>query len=108
MANDCAQLVIGLALAGMIGGSVALSPVHERGDENVVFLERVALAVERVEALAPQTREYLFELTSRHQHPLADMRLEHRRQEALERIVVAMRPAAAAARVAHGSRPRDG
>ena len=107
MANDCAQLVIGLALAGMIGGSVALSPVHER-DENVAFLERVALAVERVEALAPQTREYLFELTSRHQHRLADMRLEHRRQEALERIVVAMRPAAAAAGVAHGRRPRGG
>jgi hypothetical protein len=91
VANGITQLVIGVALAGAIGGSILLTPIN-KPIEDVAFLERVASTVERAQVIAPQTREYISELTGRHQSPIADPRLELRRQKALKRIMVAMHP----------------
>ena len=90
MANGITQLAIGVALAGAIGGSVALTPIH-KPNEDVAFLERVASTVERAQVIAPETREFLSKLTSRHQSPLADRELDLRRQMALDRISAAKR-----------------
>ena len=90
MANGVTQLVIGVALAGVIGGSIAFTPIH-RSNEDVAFLERVASTVERAQVIAPETREFLSKLTSRHQSPLADPELDLRRQMALDRISAAKR-----------------
>ena len=90
MANGITQLVIGVAVAGAIGGSVAFTPIH-KPNEDVAFLERVASTVERAQVITPETREYLSKLTSRHQSSLADLQLDLRRQRALDRISVAKR-----------------
>jgi hypothetical protein len=90
VANGITQLAIGVALAGAIGGSIAFTPIH-KPNEDVAFLERVASTVERAQVIAPETREYLSKLTSRHQSPLADPQLDLRRQKALDRISVAKR-----------------
>lgn len=91
MANGLTQLAIGVALAGAIAASIALAPA-KRPHEEVAFLERVASAVERTQALPPQTRHQLSALADRHRSALADERLELRRQRALERIMVAAMP----------------
>ena len=90
MANGVTQLAVGVALAGAIGGSIVFIPIH-RSNEDVAFLERVASTVERAQVIAPETREYLSKLTSRHQSPLADRELDLRRQMALDRISAAKR-----------------
>ena len=89
MANGIAKLVIGVALVSAIGGSLALTPIN-KPREDVAFLERVAAKVERAKVIAPDTREYLSELASRHQSQLYDARLDLRRQKALDRILVAI------------------
>ena len=89
MANGIAKLVIGVALVSAIGGSLALTPIN-KPREDVAFLERVAAKVERAKVIAPDTREYLSELASRHQTQLYDARLDLRRQKALDRILVAI------------------
>jgi hypothetical protein len=86
VANGITPLVIGLALAGAIGGSIAFVPMR-KPHEDVAFLERVAVTVERSQVIAPESREYLSKLTSRHQSPLANGQLDLRRQKALERIM---------------------
>jgi hypothetical protein len=86
VANGITQLVIGVALAGAIGGSIAFFPMH-KPNEDVAFLERVASTVERAQVIAPESREYLSKLTGRHQSPLASAQLDLRRQKAIERIM---------------------
>lgn len=86
MAKGITPLVIGVALAGAIGGSIAFVPMH-KPHEDVAFLERVAFTVERAQVIAPESREYLSQVTSRHQSPLANGQLDLRRQKALERIM---------------------
>ena len=84
--NGITQLVIAVALVGAIGGSIAFTPIH-KPNEDVAFLERVASTVERAQVIAPDSREYLSKLASRHQSPLANAQLDLRRQSALERIM---------------------
>ena len=103
MANGIAQLAVGLALVGAIGGSPSMIPVH-RTNPDVAFLERVASAVEQVQPIGPQMRGPLSELASRHRGRLADAQLELRRQEALERITAAMQPAEPAGPARSGGR----
>jgi hypothetical protein len=91
VANGITQLVIGVALAGAIGGSIAFTPMH-KPNEDVAFLERVASTVERAQVIPPESREYLSKLTSRHQSPLASAQLDLRRQGALERIMRVSEP----------------
>ena len=67
---------------------VVLTPI-QRPQEDVAFLERVAVSVERAKVIAPDTRDYLSELASRHQSRLRDGKLDARRQKALERITAA-------------------
>jgi hypothetical protein len=88
VANGITPLLVGLAIAVAAGTSVALSPIH-RPHEDVAFLERVAVSVERAKVVAPDTRDYLSELASRHQSRLPDGKLDARRQKALERITAA-------------------
>src|SRR5437899_1458419 len=91
MANGVIQLiVIGLAIAGAIGAWVALNPVYGP-NEDVSFLEQVAATVGRARVIAPETRDFLVELTKRHQARLAEPQLDLRRREALKRIVAATR-----------------
>ena len=85
MANGITPLLVGIAIAVATGTSVALTPIH-RPSEDVAFLERVAATVERAKVIAPDTRDYLAGLASRHQSRLADAQLEVRRQKAIERI----------------------
>jgi|SRR5882724_1901281 len=92
VANGITPLLVGLAIAVATGTSVALTPIH-RPNEDVAFLERVAATVERAKIIAPDTRDYLSALTSRHQSTLADDGLDLRRQNALARITVATQPA---------------
>jgi hypothetical protein len=105
MANGIAQLAVGLALASAIGGSVALTPV-QRPDPDVAFLERVASAIEQAPPTAPKLRGRVSELANRHQNRLPDARLELRRQEALERITVAIQLADLAAPALSDGRAR--
>jgi hypothetical protein len=91
VANGITQLVVGAAIAVAIGAAVALTPIH-RPKEDVAFLERLAATVERAKVIAPETRDYLSALASRHQSQLFNDQLELRRQKALERIMAAMRP----------------
>jgi hypothetical protein len=90
VANGITPLVIGVALAGAIGASIAFAPIN-KPNEDVAFLERIASTVERAQVIAPESREYLSKLTSRHQTPLASGQLDLRRQRALERIMRATR-----------------
>lgn len=92
MANGIAQVVVGVAIAVAIGASVVLTPIH-RPKEDVAFLERVAATVERAKVIAPETRDYLSDLTSRHQSQLFNDQLDLRRQKALERIMAVTRSA---------------
>jgi hypothetical protein len=90
--NGVTPLLVGVAMALATGASVALTPIH-RPNEDVAFLERVAVTVERATVIAPDTRDYLSELTNRHRSALADGALDFRRQKALERITAATQPA---------------
>lgn len=92
VANGITPLLVGLAIAVVTGTSVALTPIH-RPSEDVAFLERIAATVERAKVIAPDTRDYLSELTNRHRSALADGALDVRRQRALERITAATQPA---------------
>jgi hypothetical protein len=91
VANGITQVVVGVAIAVAIGASIALTPIH-RPKEDVAFLERVATAVERAKVIAPETRDYLSQLTGRHQSQLFNDQLDLRRQKALERIVAVTGP----------------
>jgi hypothetical protein len=91
MVKGFTQLAIGIALVGAIGVSLVFGPVKSPHEE-VAFLERIATAVERAQTLPPQTRDQISVLANRHRLPLADQRLELRRQRALERIMAAMPP----------------
>ena len=93
VANGITQVVVGVAIAVAIGASIALAPLP-RPKEDVAFLERVAATVERAKVIAPETRDYLSHLTSRHQSQLFNDQLDLRRQKALERILAVTRPAA--------------
>ncbi len=88
VANGITPLLLGLAIAVATGTSVALTPI-QRPQEDVAFLERVAVSVERAKVIAPDTRDYLSGLASRHQSRLRDGKLDARRQKALERITAA-------------------
>jgi hypothetical protein len=88
VANGTTPLLVGLAMAVATGTSVALTPIH-RPSEDVAFLERVAISVERAKVIAPDNRDYLSELASRHRPTLADGSLDLRRQKAIERIMAA-------------------
>ena len=68
-----------------------LSPRIHKSNEDVAFLERVASTVERAQVIAPETREYLSKLTSRHQSPLADRGTGPQAAKALDRISAAKR-----------------
>ena len=92
MANGITPLLVGLAIAIATGTSVALTPIHKPHDD-VVFLERVAVSVERAKVIAPDTRDYLSALASRHRSRLSDGRLDVRRQKALARITAAIQSA---------------
>jgi hypothetical protein len=92
VANGITPLLVGIAIAVATGTSVALTPIH-RPNEDVAFLERVAATVERAKVVAPDTRDYLSGLTSRHQSRLTDGQLDVRRQKAIERITAATQPA---------------
>jgi hypothetical protein len=92
MANGITQFVIGAALAAAIIGSTALNARH-RPNEDVAFLERLAVTVERAKVLAPDTREYVSGVASRYGTRLPDAQLDLRRQKALARIMTVMHPA---------------
>ena len=92
MANGITPLLVGLVIAVATGTALALTPVH-RHHEDVAFLERVAVSVERAKVIAPDTRDYLSALASRHRSTLADGKLDLRRQKALERIMATTRAA---------------
>jgi hypothetical protein len=79
-----------IAVASALGGVALLNPAH-KGREDVAFLERLAFTVERAQKIPPETRDYLTKVTGRHNAPLADIRLDLKRQEALVRIKTAMR-----------------
>jgi hypothetical protein len=92
VANGITPLLVGLAIAVATGTSLALTPLH-RPHEDVAFLERVAVTVERAKVIAPDTRDYLSELTNRHRSTLADGALDAKRQKALARITAATQTA---------------
>jgi hypothetical protein len=92
MANGITQLLIGATLAAAIVGSTALNAKH-RPNDDVAFLEKLAVTVERAKVLAPDTREYVSGVTSRYQARLSDAQLDLRRQKALARIMTVMRSA---------------
>ena len=92
MANVISQIVMGTVVAGTIGGSAVMYPVHKPYND-VAFLERVATRVERVKIVAPEPRDYLSRLALRYEAPLSDPRLELRKQQAIARILAAGRPA---------------
>jgi hypothetical protein len=94
MANGITQLVVGTVLAAVIVASVALNPRHKPNND-VAFLERLASTVERAKVLAPDTRDFVSQVTSRYKTPLWDAELDLRRQEALARIVAVVQPAVA-------------
>ncbi len=102
MANGVVQLIVGLAVAGAVGLTVVLTPVH-RPNEDVAFLEHVAATAERAEVVAPETRAFLIELTKRHRSSLAEPELDLRRREALARIIAATRQADRTQRRVYGS-----
>jgi hypothetical protein len=85
MARGVTQLVIGAALVAAIVGGSALNSKH-RPNEEVAFLERLAVTVERAQVLAPETRDYVSSIAGKHQSALSDPRLDLRRQKALARI----------------------
>jgi hypothetical protein len=87
-----AKLVIGAALVIAIVCSIALTTTHKSNDD-VAFLERLASTVERAKALAPDTRDYVSQVTSRYKTQLSDTQLELRRQKALARIMAVAQPA---------------
>jgi hypothetical protein len=101
--NGITPLLVGIAIAVATGTSVALTPIH-RPNEDVAFLERVAATVERAKVIAPDTRDYLSGLTSRHQVRLADGQLDVRRQKAIERITAGTQPASRLEPVPLGTR----
>jgi len=90
--NGVTPLLVGLAMAVATGTSVALAPIH-KPNEDLAFLERVATTAERANVIAPDTRDYLSGLISRHRFTLADHTLDLRRQKAIERITAAAQPA---------------
>ena len=91
MTNGVTPLLVGLAMAVATGTSVALAPIH-KPNEDLAFLERVATTAERANVIAPDTRDYLSGLISRHRFTLADHTLDLR-QKAIERITAAAQPA---------------
>ena len=92
MARGITQLAIGAALVVAIVGSSALNSRHQPNEE-VAFLERLAVTVERAQVLAPETRDYVSSIASRHQSALSDPRLDLRRQKAVARIIAVTDPA---------------
>jgi hypothetical protein len=94
MASAITQLVIGAALAAAVVGASALSTRH-RPNDDVAFLERLAVTVERAQVLAPDTRDYVSGIAGRYQARLSDAQLDVRRQTALGRIMAVVHPAAA-------------
>jgi len=92
MARGITQLVIGAALVAAIVGASALNSRH-RPNEEVAFLERLAVTVERAQMLAPETRDYVSGIAGRHQSALSDPQLDLRRQKALARIIAVTDPA---------------
>jgi hypothetical protein len=90
VANGIAPLLVGLIMVAATGTSVALTPI-QKPNEDVAFLERVAVSVELAQGIAPDTRDYLSGLARRHGSALADSKLDLRRRKALERIAVASR-----------------
>ena len=88
MARGITQLVVGAALVAAIVGSS-----RHRPNEEVAFLERLAVTVERAQMLAPETRDYVSSIAGRHQSALSDPQLDQRRQKALARIIAVTDPA---------------
>src|SRR5262245_50635339 len=86
MTRGIKQLAIGVALVAAIVASSALNS-RQRPSDEVAFLERLAVTVERAQVLAPETRDYVASVASRHQSALSDHRLDRRRQKALARII---------------------
>jgi hypothetical protein len=83
-------ILAAIAVAAALGGIALINPAH-KGREDVAFLERLAVTVERAQKIPPDTREYLAKVAGRHEAPLADSQLDLKRQEALVRIKAAMR-----------------
>ena len=91
MASGITQLVIGAALAAAIVGASALNTRH-RPNDDVAFLERLAVTVERAKELAPDTRDYVAGIAGRYEARLSDAQLDLRRQKALGRIMAVVHP----------------
>ncbi|MCC6778823.1 MAG: hypothetical protein IT537_19720 [Hyphomicrobiales bacterium] len=81
-----AAVLVAVAIAGI----ALLNPAHN-AREDVAFLERLAVTVERAERIPADTRDYLTKVAGRHEAPLADSQLDMKRREALIRIKAAMR-----------------
>lgn len=99
--TDIGRAGIGLAVAVTLIGAAIL--FNARPSNDVAFLERLASRVERVQTVAPATRDYFSELMDRYETPLADARLDARKQKAMARIKTVLRPAAASETAASGS-----
>ncbi len=98
--TDVGRAAIGLAVAiALIGAAILFDA---RPSDDVAFLERLASRVERVQTVAPATRDYFSELMGRYETPLADARLDARRQKALARINTVLRLTGAPETVASG------
>src|SRR5205823_6671112 len=72
------------ALVVAIVGASALNTRH-RPNEEVAFLERLAVTVERAQVLAPDTRDYVSSIAGKYQCARSGPRLDLRRPEALAR-----------------------
>jgi hypothetical protein len=91
MANGITKLIIGAGIAAAIIAFSPVKPTHQANDD-VAFLERLASTVERAQVLAPDTREYISQVTSGYKTRLSDAELELRRQKALARIAAVVLP----------------
>jgi hypothetical protein len=97
-----AILIIVFACGAVIG-SAALIGNRSAARDDIAFLERLAVNIEHVSAVAPETRDQLSAMMQRHATPVLDPRLEQRRQKALMRLKLALRPGDAAETVAAGA-----
>jgi hypothetical protein len=86
---------MGKIIAGALAIAIFISIAPHKSTDDVTFLERLASTVERAKVLAPETREFISQITSGYETRLSDAQMDLRRQKALARIEAVVQPAPA-------------